>query len=111
MLHLKLASIDPSTDLGANTDFFSRNTGRRPQHHRPQRGHLRPEQATPQQADLAQLAHLGPQALRLGRRGRPDAREAGHAVPQRAVDLPPRRVQPDGLAERRAVAEHAQGYL
>jgi len=25
MLHLKLASIDPSTDLGANTDFFAQH--------------------------------------------------------------------------------------
>lgn len=32
--------------------------GRRHQHHRPRNRHLRPEQATPQQADLAQLSHL-----------------------------------------------------
>lgn len=80
------------SEANASTD----SAGRSPQHQRPRRGHLRLEQAAAQQADLAELADLRTQTIRLGGGGRPDAREAGHeAVRQRAMDLPARRVESD----------------
>ena len=51
--------------------------GRSIEHHPSQCRHLCLEQATPQQADLAQLPYLWSQAVRLGCGGGPHAREAG----------------------------------
>lgn len=64
--------------------------GRSSQRRRSWDRHLRPQQAAPEQADMAQLANIRPQAVRLGCPRRRDDRERRHSGLYRwTVDIPP----------------------